>query len=601
MAYTGERVGHYIKQNEQTRVPRRHIFLHTVARDRRTHNGSLKTWYAACATFRVAQKGRKATERTTMFTDPDDLWEAVAAHCVRGARTVLWAHNLGYDVRLADALHTLPRLGWRLTAHNLAPKGTWMVWDRDGITLTMVDSASVFPKLLHQVGSVFGLNIPVAGPDKETDGSLLARAKAGELIVRTAITSYLQWIDDGDLGNWQFTGAGQSYATFRHKFLTHKMLVHEDVDALAMERRAMWTGRCEAYWHGTLTRQVVHEYDFVSAYASICATVSLPIRLVGPMPPNYPWRRVLTDSKVALLASVTITTSVPVVPCLSDGRILWPVGTFETTLWDVEIQEAILNGAEVTVHSGYLYRTAPALQAWAEWILSALKADDSVVPAWQKIIIKHWSTACPGRFAMAYPAWEDFGSGSKIGVDRRRVIDSDTGESYEMLQVGRDVFKQGGITEWGQSQPAITGYVMAVARVRLWRVTQALPAEAVLYADTDSIIVTDQWAKQVHDLAATPIGAGLRLKKSWDGFSIFGPRQIVTGQQVRVAGVPSSARRVGKMAFEGQVWESLPVSMGNHRADRILLRDRMWQAKCVDRRRKGPSLGWTAPYEIGTA
>lgn len=597
--FNDERVAHYVKRNEQTRMPRRHIFLHSVSQSRRVKGGTVKTWYAACATFRHAVKGRTPVEATQMYRKPSDLWAAVGGFCRAGARTVLWSHNLGTHVRITDALHYLPRMGWSLTGHNLAASGTWLVWHRDGMSLTMADSASVFPKLLHQVGGLFGISAPRASLASDTDKRLDAQAIAGNAIVRTAVKAYLQWIEESDMGNWQMTGSGQAYATFRHRFLTHKMLVHDNTDALAMERRAMWTGRCEAYWHGTLTRQVIDEWDFTSAYASICAETALPIRLVGPMPPRYPWRSVLGSDAVGLLAQCTINTDVPVVPTSHEGRILWPVGTFETTLWDVEIAEAIKAGAEVTVHSGFLYRKAPAMAAWGDWILRSLCASDEDVPAWQKIVIRHHSTATIGRMAMMYPEWETFGTSGLSGVDRRRVVDADTGETTEMMQVGTTVWMRGAVVESGQSQPAITSYVMACARVKLWRVMQWLPVEATLYVDTDSILVTDRWRHTMEELSALEVGRGLRLKKSWDGFSIYGPRQIITGQKVRVAGVPSAARRIDRDLFAGEVWESLPVSMTNRRAHSVVTRDRQWRSQCVDRRRTGPSLGWTKPIHIG--
>jgi hypothetical protein len=285
-------------------------------------------------------------------------------------------------------------------------------------------------------------------------------------------------------------------------------------------------------------------------------------------------------------------------PARSDGRILWPVGTFATTLWDIEIAAAIEAGAEVTVHGGYLYRKAPALKSWAEWIIGMLTAGPTEADAWQKIVAKHWSTACIGRFGMMYPEWEEFGTAPRAGVDRRVCVDVDTGERYELLQVGRTMFRQGGLVEWQHSMPAVTGYVMAAARVKLWNLIQAMPPQSCLYVDTDSILVMDHHAATMAEIADTPAGAGLRLKRSWDGFAIYGPRQLITGQRVRVSGVPVSAKRVGRHEFEGEVWESLAVAMAARRTDRIVTRDRTWHAKGVDRRRNGPAIGWTDPYRL---
>jgi hypothetical protein len=469
------------------------------------------------------------------------------------------------------------------------------------VRLTLVDLSAVFPKLLPEVGKAFGLSIPKAGTVHETTEHAIARCEAGELIVRTAASAYLDWIESDGLGNWQLTGAGQSWAAFRHRFLTHSMLVHDDPEALRMEREAMWTGRCEAYWHGTLLREQIHEWDFTASYASICAERTLPTKLIGPMPPNYPWRRHLADERVALVARVTAETPSPVVPCRSGGRILWPVGRFDTTLWDIEIAEVIAAGGTVEVHSGYLYRKTPALKEWAQWITGLLGPEGVEPPAWQKIILKHWSTACIGRFGMAYPEWEELGVAPRVDVDRRICIDADTGETYETMQVGRTVFRQGALKEWQHSMPAVTGYVMAAARVKLWRLISAMPDRSLLYVDTDSILVPDTLHGTMAALAQSPAGAGLRLKRSWSGFAIYGPRQIITGTKVRVAGIPASATRVGRHEFEGEVWESLPVAMGARRSNEVVTRDRKWHAKGVDKRRKGPALGWTEAYRIEAA
>lgn len=599
MPAPGERVAHWVRPNEAVRVPRRNIFLHAVAKSRRNKDGAVRSWGVAVATFRTAAKNRKPTERTEVFTEPSELWDAVTGHTIEGARTVLWAHNLGYDVRLGDCLRILPRLGWELLAHNLAPKGTWLIWGKGKLRLTMVDLSAVFPKLLPEIGKTFGLAFPESIPFHETPGHALERCKTGELIVRTAATAYLQWIEDAGLGNWQMTGAGQSYAAFRHRFLTHPMLVHDTPEALTMERAAMWTGRCEAYWHGSMLRETVQEWDFTASYASICAERALPVKLVGPMPDNYPWRRHLADERVALVAHVTVTTPQPVVPCRHEGRILWPVGRFETTLWDIEIAEVLRVGGTVEVHSGFLYRKAPALKAWAHWVLEMIGPESTTVPAWQKMIVKHWSTAAIGRFGMMFPEWKTLGTASLIGVDRRTCVDIDTGERYETMQVGRTIFRQGALVEWQNSMPAITGYVMAAARVKLGRVLEALPPRTALYIDTDAILVHDSANDLMAALARTEVGHGLRLKRAWDGFGIYGPRQIVTGTKVRVAGVPSSARRIDRNVFEGSVWESLAVSMASRRPNKVVARDRVWHAKGVDKRRIGPPFGWTEPYSIG--
>jgi len=601
MSTQDSRVWHYIKPNETTRIPRRHIFLDTESVQTKVMTGAIQTWRLGVACFRIAEKGRKPRETWGEYLDPGELWAAVTDFARKDSRTVVWAHNMGYDIRISEAFTRLPALGWRLDSHNLAPRGTWATWRRDTATLVMVDSASIYPTTLAAVGKAFGLakeDLPQWTDDADV---WMRRCRVDVEILRIAIITYLDWLETEDLGNWQLTGAGQSWAIFRHRFLSCKMLVHNDLDALAAERRALWTGRCEAYWHGTLDGQVIHEWDFSLAYARIAQTSPVPVRLVGPMPPGYPWRSILDSDKTALLACVTVTTDVPVVPTHHDGRILWPVGRFETTLWDVEIGAALRAGAVVEVHSGWLYRLRPALHEWAKWLIDQMEDRPQETPTWRKLILKHHARALIGRMAMTYTSWEKEGEVDDPILRRSTVYDRDSGESWEMMQLGGTVWRDMGRTEWAQSMPMVTGYVQAIARVRLWDVMQALPREALLYVDTDSILVTDRWEPTIAAIAATPAGAGLRLKRSWDGFAIYGPRQIRTGVENRFSGIPKRARRTGRHTYSGEIWESVSASLRSGAANRVVTRDREWTLKGVDRRRTGPDLGWTNAIRVETA
>lgn len=592
------RTWHYIKPNETTRVPRRLVFLDTESHQHRNALGHIQTWALAVACFRAQRPDRKPIEQWETYDDPEILWKAVDAWVGSSGRTVLWTHNLGYDARIAEVFDLLPALGFELVAHNLVGKGTWLMWRRGRASLTMVDSASVFPCELVRLGVHMGLpKLPL--PHSSAGGvGLYSRCWRDVEILRGAVLAYLGWLEAEDLGNWQLTGAGQSWATFRHRFMDRRLLVHDDQAAIAAERRAMWTGRCEAYWHGEIAYQVVHEWDLTLAYARIAQSINVPVRLVGPMPDDYDWQRVLGSDRTALLAECEVTTEVPVVPASVDGRIVWPVGTFTTTLWDVEIQAAIDAGATVTVHNGWLYHKAPALKKWADWIIGQLDQLKDMTDHWLYIVLKHWARALIGRFAMTYTKWEEYAYAPTPSVRAHPVLDGETGETFRVVQIGRTMWRDVGVREWSESMPMVTGYIQAACRVRLWRICREAPEGSVIYADTDSVLVTDQHSAALADVAAAHPEWGLRLKRSWTGFAVWGPRQIRTGPSVRIAGVAKHATRSGPMTFDGQVWETLQgaIHRGNH--GNVEVRDRTWVIRGIDYRRHSAGFGWTSPHRL---
>lgn len=594
-----ERQWHNIRHNETTRIPRKHVFIDTESRPRKTKTGSVQKWRLGVAWFREGRKGSPYRDRWANYETPRAMWSDITKYCGDKGRTVLWAHNLGYDVRIGEAFKHLPVLGWRITGHNIAPRGTWLEWRRGNATLCMADSTSVFATSIAKLGAMFGIGKVAIEMDSEDKPRWLERCRVDVRILGTAMCEYMAWLESDDMGNWQLTGSSQSWAAFRHKFLTHKLTVHDDERALAAERRAMWTGRCEAYWHGELKSEQVYEFDFANSYPRIARDYTVPVKLLGPMPRGYDWRKVAGSKHSAMLCHVHVKTSAPVVPTLNDGRILWPVGEFDTTLWDVEILAAIKAGATITVQEGWIYRKAPALKAWAEWILAQLKRPDSDVPAWQKSILKHWSRALIGRLAMTYSQWEDYAQAPTNDVMRARMYDSSTGKECEIMQIGGAIFRDCGRAEWTHSMPMITGYVQAIARTQLWDILSMVPERTAIYADTDSILCTETGLAAMEKAASEYTAADLRLKRVWRGFAVYGPRQIVTGERVRVSGIPIRSVQVDKRTFRGEIWDTLPGALRKGALDTVVTRDREWTINGTDHRREGNGFGWTQPFRAG--
>lgn len=594
----GERVAHQVRKQTSVRMPRRHIFIDTEAVSVRTKRGHVQSWRLGAAAYHSAEKGKKVYDRLATYAAPRELWADIAAFTRPKSRTIMWAHNLGYDVRISQAMEVLPSMGWRLVAHNLASRGTWLHWQRDTASLLMVDSASVYPDTLAHIAVHFQ-RVKEPLPDNNALAEdWYARCVRDVEILRDAVLAYLAWVEREGLGSWRMTGAGQSYAAFCSRFVTHPMEVHDDEEVLALERKAMWTGRCEAYWRGKTRNVTIEEWDLNLAYARIAQTRVLPVALIGPIDRGESLNALLSRGGIAVLADIQVSSSVPVLPSLVGGFMAWPIGTYDTTVWSPELALALRHGAEITVRGAWLYRTAPALRAWADWLISQMSVSNDETTAWQRTILKHWSRALIGRFGMNYHRWESFGTAEDTGLMSATIYDTRSGEQYEVTHVGKDVHRDAGVTEWGESQPMITGYVMSLCRVWLWRLMQALPPRSVLYVDTDSMLVSSEWHDDLLALSQTPLGRGLRLKTMYQSIDIRGPRQIVTDSRPKISGLPHRATLMPDGSFAGEVWSSLATSVQRGEGTTVDIRDRRWHVPGIDRRRLDGPDGWTRPITV---
>lgn len=593
-----ERAWHNIKPNEMTRIPQRHVFIDTEAHSERHRGTEVQRWRCGVAVYARRERDGRYTTHDRDYSDPKTLWNDVSNFAGSTGRTVIWAHNVGYDIRVADVFTILPTLGWTLKGHNIATRGTWLEWRRDGQSLVFVDSHSVLDTSIERIGEWFGIGKPALPGEGAELATWLGRCRTDCRILATAILRYLQWVKEEDLGNWQMTGNAQAWAAFRHKFLTHKMTVHDDGEVLAAERRAMWAGRCEAYWRGNLWDTTVYEYDFTNSYARVARDHAVPVKYIGEMPKGRDWKEWLGSETIAFNADCVVTTNVPCVPCEKDGRIVWPVGTFKTTLWDVEIDTVLDNGGSICVVRGWMYRKAPALKAWADWVLGQVGEGASDTEPLVRNILKHWSRSLIGRMAMTYRKWEYDGEMPDDKVESGVMVDAATGEVGKYIQVGGGMWVDAGKEEWQHSMPMVTGYIQAIARVQLWDVLRRMPFRSVLYCDTDSVYVTQEFREDIENVIAEIPDCGMRLKRAWNSMEIMGPRQIVTGQEIRISGVPKRSERLGKTQFKGEVWESLLVALQFGRTETVCVRDREWTVMGADHRRVGAPLGFTEPHEI---
>jgi len=588
---------HWIKPNEAARIPQRHIVVDTEARYSYEGKAQLQSWRCGVADFtHRTNRGIWHIERRE-YTDAAELWRDVGDFTRPRRRTVLWAHNLAYDLRVGRTLTQLPRQGWELVDIRLASQGTWAKFTRGGRSLILADSASVWPVKLATIGAALGVGKPGL-PATDDLEAWLHRCRVDVDILRSALIGYLDWLRAAEIGSWQMTGAGQAWSHWRHRHYTHRVLVGDDERARNAERAAIWTGRAEAWSYGADPTATVYDFDWENAYPRIARDVDLPVR------PHSVSRGVKLATvmqwtqRFAVLAECHVTTDQPVVPAPHEGRIVWPVGTFDTVLWDPELALLDQAGAQVQIGRMWLYRKAPALRDWASWVLTHTHCSDDCHPPYLRLVIKHWSRALIGRFAMRYTQWEPYARSPIEDVSVTDGWDRELDRAFRLLQVGHQVYEATEEVDSDNAAPMVTGYVASEARAKLWRVAQLVGPEHVHYIDTDSLLVSPAGRKRILELGELPDLDGLRVKRRFRGYDIAGPRQLVLGGQPRISGVPRGARRVDARTWEGEVWRGLGESVRRGEPDQVRVTTRTFHIKYVDRRRVRLGDGRTAPIRL---
>lgn len=595
--------GHLIKENKQSRIPPHWIYLDTEADVQWKSGAQHQTWRMGVTCFerRTPNKVKWPPPKWRAWNDTAELWGYIASKCIPKRRTIVVAHNIGYDLRISRAIFELTDLGWKVDQMSVGGRNLTMVFRKDKATMVLCDSTSWLPMSLAKVAALQGTAKKELPDNGDSDEAWLRRCIRDVEILRGASRSLVDWIDAEDLGNWQKTGAGMAWATWRHAHYTHPVLVHDDMDAREAEVSAIYTGRCEAWRHGTLNAREWREWDLPLAYPRIAQDTHLPVRLQGHViSPTLEWfnRR---RAGARLLVRATVTTKLPVLPWKGPDGTLWPVGTFTGWYWDTELSLAMAWGADVTLHHAQVYQSAPALAQWAEWVIGIVQDTTGRYNATQKALAKHWARALIGRFGARYPEWVDWSEAPDPGVGLTTFYDHDTKTVGRELTIGNRSYISTESHYVADACPFIMGYVMAECRVRLWHLLEVAGAEHVAYMDTDSLVADRVGSARLQRYVDDGMGWGVRRKGIWKTLKVMGPRQLVVNGHGRISGVPNIAKLKADGKWHGEKWDGVETTLASATPDVVVVRDAAWRVTGKDNRRLHVPGGTTAPIEISAA
>lgn len=543
-------------------------------------------------------KSKVRKDALKVYGSAADMWRVLDAFCLPSKRIVVFTFDLPTQLRTSKALVHLPRIGWHLETIVLEPGAAWALFKDGKRSLMFCDLKTWTPYDWERVKrAVEGKNdnrvVPRVGGNRAATAAF-NRAQT----IREATLQICEWIERDNLGTFKPTGSGQAYSAFRRRYLHDRLLVHDDVARLVAERTSMWAGRTEAWRHGNVQGGPFLELDMKAAYARIAAQCNVPTVAMNVVR-RPTMERILNDTdKHAYLCHVRVETETPVIPTSSGQHTFWPVGVFDSWVWDPELRLLDTYATQVQIAGAYKYRTGPALKEFSTYVIDTLdrpQADELGVPA---LVMKHWSRTLVGRFGLRYRAWVPFSDDGDDDLSMCTFIDVDESTMTDMLCVGKDMLLLADLTESVESMPQIPAWVMSECRRRLWETMVDIGLDRVVYVDTDSIIIATEGDRtrersilQRHADLWAPKGRYARLH-------VQGPRNLSADDDRRMSGLPKKASQSGPTEFRGEVMRSIKEAMRHGQLDMTQTVDRRFQFKSVDIRRKHLPGGLTEAFRI---
>lgn len=569
---TSGRTAHWLTPNHRAHTPVRVIWMDTeTSPEPHPDGGERHVLTFGWAKYRRRHRGRTWSKGEWLrITDAGMWWDwALSKAHARTSLTVL-AHNAAYDNTVLDAWRELPLRGWRLKSAVFDSPPFLMTFKRGSMTLRLWDTMNWWKTSLKSIGERVGRE-KLERPDDWSDvGRDDEYCRRDVEILETATLEWWEFLRKNDLGSVAPTLAAQSLTTFRHRYLTHRLLCDDNAESHEMARAAYSGGRVECFRLGR-ARGPWTLYDVRSMYPYVMRERAYPTVL------RSVYKRVGVSEihdlcqGASVIAETVLDTSEAAYPIREDGRLLFPTGCFPATLTTPELLYALKRDHVAEVGRVAVYSQATIFRGFVDDLYrlrmeARARGDDMMT--WHLRLLMN---SLYGKFGQVMRKDVHVGTSPDLTPRVWTEYDFETGESTKMRAFAGQIHRLevGGESWW--SHPAIAAHVTAYARLHLWRLIREAGLRDVAYCDTDSLLVSERGAARLHGQFIGDALGSLQIEGRADTVRIHGPKDYDFGFKSRTKGVRPSATWTGPNTVEQDYWYGLKglVAAGDVSAPRV--------------------------------
>lgn len=553
--------GHYIKRTRGANVPNNCLFIATVPFEYRksscNHYGEylVRNWVAIHR--QVDSYGR--VKRHVYRGDDDDTFiDLLHLLTDRKQRMTIFGHGLAQDLTLLHFWEAIASRELQWKAGCLEDVPFWVQFQTEKGHCSAIEVYNYYHETLADLGKQFSVpKLADSWRDVKPE-RLLEYCERHAEIVEIAMIYLMDLHRDQQWGKWKYTTAGLSWEAWRHKFLLVPILVHNDDDVKATEHAAY-------YGPPVIILRTEHLFkptyilDVNSLYPSQMLTQKFPLRLVGKDVDLQPGQLKHILRHHGAVAHVLIDSPEIPFPKKCDGINKYGTGRFATYLAGPELIKAIECGALVKCYFAYIYELG---NPFVKFVKELYDLRMKFVLAGDEIharLIKNVMNSLYGKFSQKTARWIDV---------NKAVAPMPWGHYFEVAEgelvattfrsIGWSVQMQCLPLLAEDSCPIISAYITSYGRVRMQELMSTARHENCFYSDTDSLHVNEIGLKlldKAREIHQWELGK-MKLQKIANCAEYFGPKRYILDEEVTLAGLKKSARKLKGGHWEQEIQET---------------------------------------------
>lgn len=552
-----QRKAHILKSEKTLTIPRHIIFFDTETFQKRLDSQTVQQkLHLGWAVYykRLHDRHLEVTD-WFYYEDPIDFWDFVFKHTEY--KTKLWviSRNLVFDFTVLKGWYYLKMMGYKLKFFYSQGSTSIISVYKKGHSVVFLDSMNWFVESIEKTGERIGL------PKLEIDFNLCSELELKDYCRRDVeielknFKLFIKFLEEGSIARLCYTRGSTAMSAFLLRHYTTKIYIHNNKQALALEREAFKGGRVECYFLGNIIGEDFYLLDVNSLYPYVMRNNSYPVKYVKIL--HNVSISDLTNyiNSYAIVARVTVDTDTPIY-CVRRDRSIFPIGRFEVTLCTPELKYALAAGHIVSVNSLVLYKQESIFTSYVDKFYTlkqqfAAEHNDEYVELCKKML-----NSLYGKFGQKAENWVKVGdaAGEPDRIELGLVYE--TGKLSKIQYLLGEIFVLNDYGESFDSFPAISAHVTAYGRLYLWDIMKQAGEDNYLYCDTDSLIVNKAGLFRLQNRISSTILGGIKIVEVGNDLIINGLKDYKFASKTVIKGIKKNAVQISDTSYTQEHWPS---------------------------------------------
>ena len=559
---------HCLKREKTLAIPRHFIFFDTETTPEKLPDGStnqkLKLGWV-CYLRRGYGRNREILEWQS-FNDALGFWQFVYKHTEPKRKLWVLARNIVFDFTVVEGWKYLRQVGFKLKFfHNSGSTSIISVKGRYG-SIVFLDSMNWFAESLAKTGERIG--IPKLQIDFETcrDDYLSTYCKRDVEIELENFKRFISFLEGNSISRLCYTRGSTAMAAYLFRHYQKRIWIHNNEQAIDLERRSYHGGRTECFYLGELKNDNYYIVDVNSLYPFVMRNNLYPVKYIQiskRVTPNSLAKSLETNS---VIAKVLIETDEPVY-AVRGNRTIFPVGKFWVALTTPELKYAVEHNHLKEVEQAVIYEQANIFKSYVDRFYSLRQEFKSAGVAEYEYMCKQLLNSLYGKFGQKADVWEKIGDCPKEKDRVELCFAAGSGGIRQIRYLLGEIFELVGYEECFNSFPGIAAHVAAFARLHLWQLMKQAGEGNYFYCDTDSLIVNEMGLYNLKNQIDSVKLGSLKVESPSGRIIIRGVKDYSMETTNVIKGIRKNAVEISEGVYSQEQWPSFKGVLRSGKAD----------------------------------